>query len=258
MHKSDDPRAAWAASALSPAAVDDLRGRELFEGVDPVALAAIAKHSAIRKLGGREQLHLIRDEVALVFVIVSGYVSIWANSQFTSEGETFLAWRGPGQIIGEMKAVADTPAEARVITCEPCEFIEMRSDNFTDVAGGSARIYRNLARLLVKKMEHERCRSEIIRMTPVRRQVAQTLLHLAHERCGRDGLGRLSQIDIPGVIHQDEVAGYVGVKRETVSRELSGLKKKNIIAYPKSTKGSEIKILDVEALRLRALGGADG
>jgi CRP-like cAMP-binding protein len=255
MRKSDDPNAAPESEVARQAEVEDLRDRELFAGVDPVALGQIARHSVIRKLGAQESLELVRSSVAYVDVILSGYVAIWVNSQFNSPGETFLAWRGPEQIIGEMKAVADTPAEARIVTCEPCVFIEMRSDNFTDVAEGSARIYRNIARLLVKKMEHERCRSEIIRMRPAGRQVAQTLLHLAHERCGPDGLGQPGEIEIPGVIHQHEFAGYVGVKRETVNRELSELKRMGVVAYVKRRAGSAITIRDVEALRQSALGG---
>jgi CRP/FNR family cyclic AMP-dependent transcriptional regulator len=239
---------------VRPARIEDLKGRELFEDVEEDALNAIVKDSIIRKLDARERLHLTRDQVTHVYIILSGYVAIWIISQFTNMEETFLAWRGPEQIIGEMRSIDAQPSDARIITCETCEFIEMRSDTFTDVANGSTRIYRNVARLLVKKMEHERCRSEIIRMSPSRRQVAQTLLHLAHERCGRDHLNKFNTIEIPGIIHQDEIGGYVGVERETINRHLSDLKKKNTISYVKSKKGSAITILNKEALEKVALG----
>jgi CRP/FNR family cyclic AMP-dependent transcriptional regulator len=257
MHKDDNHESVADHEDDRRAQVDDLKYRELFEGVDAEAVEGIARHSMIRNLGAQERLYLSRGQVANIYIMLRGYVAIWINSQFTNAEETFLAWRGPEQIIGEMKAVADTPQEARIITCEPCQFIETRSDNFTDVANGCARIYRNIARLLVKKMEHERCRSEIIRMSPASRQVAQTLLHLAHERCGRDRLDNLDGVEIPGIIHQDEVAGYVGVERETINRQLSKLKKKKTIDYIKSPKGSRITILNRATLERIALGKID-
>jgi CRP-like cAMP-binding protein len=235
------------------AEVDDLKDRELFEEVEVYALREIAKHSTIRKLDAQERLFPTRGQVDHIYVILRGYVAIWLTSQFGNMEETFLAWRGPEQIIGEMRSIDDKPSDVRIITCEPCEFIELRSDIFADMANGTTRIYRNVARLLIKKMEHERCRSEIIRMSPASRQVAQTLLHLAHERCGREHT-KFNEIKIPGIIHQDEIAGYVGVERETINRKLCELRRNKIIYYVKNTMGSPITILNREKLEKAALG----
>lgn len=225
---------------------EDLRGRELFRGVQEGALVEIAKRCSARRLNARDNLQVTRDEVDYIFVIRGGYVAIWMESQFTEGGETFIAWRGPEQVIGETKWVEDKPTHANILACDPCELIEMRRDDFEDAANISPVIYQNLVRLLVKKMEHERCRSEIIRMARCERQVAQTLLHLAHERCGDGVLGFDGAINIPGTMHQDEVAGYTGVKRETINRSLSELKKRNIISY---TAGSPITILNLKLLK---------
>jgi CRP-like cAMP-binding protein len=133
------------------------------------------------------------------------------------------------------------------------------------VASTSARIYQNITRLLVKKMEHERCRSEIIRMK-ADRQVAQTLLHLAHERCDASTVRALETaegqhhepLEIPGVIHQHELAGYIGVTRETLNRELSDLRSEKHIDYGTRKQGSTIVILDWKALGRIARGGGRG
>jgi CRP-like cAMP-binding protein len=230
------------------ATIDDLKCCELFEKVEDDALNAIVTDSIIYKLDAHKRLQPTRAQVDYIYVILSGYVAVWVTSQFTEMEETFLAWRGPGQIIGEMRLVIDDASNARIITCEPCEFIEIRRDTLTDVANYSAQIYRNIARLLVKKMEHERCRSEIVRMSPSSRQVAQILLHLAHERCGSESLKKFNEVEIPGIIHQDEIGGYVGIERETINRKLCELKKNGIISYVKSKKGSAITILNREAL----------
>lgn len=231
---------------------DDLKSRELFRGVQESALVEIAKRCSARRLNARDNLQVTRDEVDYIFVIRGGYVAIWMESQFTEGGETFIAWRGPEQVIGETKWVEDKPPHTNIIACDPCELIEMRRDDFEDAANISPVIYKNLVRLLVKKMEHERCRSEIIRLSRCERQVAQTLLHLAHERCGGAALGGNGKINIPGTVQQDEIAGYIGVKRETINRPLSNLKKQNIINY---TAGSPITILDLKSLEAIARHG---
>jgi CRP-like cAMP-binding protein len=245
------------------AEVEDLEGRELFKGVETEALQKIAEVSYICELGAQQGIRLTdKDNVSHINIILDGYIAIWINSQFTDAEETFLAWRGPEQIIGEMNSVAALPAKVRVETCDPCTFIQMESNNFNKVANGSARIYQNIARLLVKKMEHERCRSEIIRMKPVGRQLAQTLLHLAHERCDSKKVGALEKaetqhepLEIPGIIHQHELAGYIGVKRETVNRPLSALREEKTIDYGTRKQGSPITILNWKELELLARGG---
>lgn len=234
---------------VKAATMDDLKRREIFEDVDDYALKEILKHSTIRKLDAGRSLHPTIHQESYVYVILSGYVAIWSKSEFTDKEENFLAWRGPEQVIGEMRSVGSGPTASQIVACEVCKFIEIRNDVFTDVANGSPRIYRNIGLLLIKKMAHEACRSEIIRMSPASRQVAQTILHLAHERAGYNQLDKSEPIIIPGIIHQSEICGYIGIKRENVSRELASLKKKNIIAYDKNRNGSRITILDSEALK---------
>jgi hypothetical protein len=89
-------------------------------------------------------------------------------------------------------------------------------------------------------------------MPHVRRKVAQTLLHLAQERCGEDQLNKINEVVIPGIIHQDEIGAYIGAERETVNRKLCEFKGKKYITYIKSKNGSEITILNQKGLRRSA------
>lgn len=251
------PKARNVVSLPSPqcvrsAMIEDLKGRELFEDVDEAALQSISVCSTICKLEAQERLHPTREAVDYLYVILSGYLTIWIPSRLIYMGDNFLAWRGPEQIIGEMRSIGDEPSDAKIIACEPCELIEIRSDAFTDVANGAPQIYRNIARLLLKKMYHERHRSEVIQMSPSNRKVAQTLLHLARERCLADQFNN-AVVEIPGIIHQDEVGAYVGVERETINRSLCTFKRKKIIHYVKSKNGSAITILNRGKLEKIAL-----
>jgi CRP-like cAMP-binding protein len=243
-----------AGSYLRRATKDDLRQSKLFDDVGEWALDKIVGDSEVYRLDAKEKFYPPDGEVEYLLVILSGYVAVWAPPQFTDADETFLSWRGPGQIIGEMRLLGNDHTHASVFTCEPCEFIEIRRDTLTDVADSSTLIYRNVARLLVKKMEHERFRSELIRMSPSIRQVAQVLLYLFHERRDDVPPARRGLMEIPGILHQEEIGDYIGVDRATVSRKLSKLKNADIITDVKIMRGSHITILDQERLEKVASG----
>lgn len=233
---------------VRPATVDDLKSKELFEEVDESSLLELVGHGSICKLSAHKSLSPTRDDVDYMYVIISGYVAIWLPSRLIHMGESFLAWRGPEQIIGEMKSIGDKPSEARITTCDPCEFIELRSDVLTEVAEANPRLYRNVARLLMEKLHQERHRAEVIQITPARRKVAQTLLYLTEERAREKTHNKSKVFTIPGIIHQDEIGAYIGAERETINRILRKFKSSKMITYTSSKHGCEITILNRKGL----------
>ncbi|MDQ3802792.1 MAG: Crp/Fnr family transcriptional regulator [Acidobacteriota bacterium] len=233
---------------IRAATIDDLKSRELFEEIDESSLKALLEHSILCKLNAHKSLLATRDGVDYLYVITSGYVAIWLASRLIHMGENFLAWRGPEQIIGEMRSIGDKTSEARITTCEPCEFIELRSDALTSVAEVTPRIYRNVARLLMEKLHQERHRAEVIQITPAERKVAQTLLYLVEERCRKPPVYESKVCGIPGVIHQDEIGAYIGAERETINRILRRFKSDKMITYTGNKHGCEITVLDRKRL----------
>jgi CRP/FNR family cyclic AMP-dependent transcriptional regulator len=233
---------------VRPATVDDLKSKELFEEINGSSLRELVGHSMICRLNAHKSLSPTRDGADYIYVIISGYVAIWLTSRLIHMGENFLAWRGPEQIIGEMRSIGDKQSEARITTCEPCEFIELRSDVLTHVAEATPRVYRNVARLLMEKLHQERHRAEVIQITPAEKKVAQTLLYLAEERCRKVPPAKSNVFTIPGIIHQDEIGAYIGAERETINRILRKFKSDKSITYTGSKHGCEITILNRKAL----------
>lgn len=233
---------------VGPASMNDLIKKELFHGVNRGGLKSLLGHSNICRLGAGKNLLPTRDGKDYLYIINSGYVAIWLASSLIHNGENFLAWRGPEQIIGEMRSIGDEPTEARITTCEPCEFIEICSDALTDLAEVTPRIYRNVARLLMEKLHQERHRAEVIQMSTARQQVAQTLLYLAEERRRGSPPDKSNVFTIPGLIHQDEIGAYIGAERETTNRVLCKLRGDKTITYTSGRHGCEITILDRSAL----------
>ena len=215
---------------IRPANVDDLKVTQLFQEVPDEAIRQIESASKFVGLKAGESLVTARQGVDYLYIIRRGYVSIWMPPSFYPKlGGVFLAWRGPKQIIGELRKEGDAPSNTSITTYEPCELIEIRLDAFRDLARTVSLLYENVAYMVLNKMWHEGRRSEVVQMNPAFRQVAQTLIFLAEDRCESFSFKQV-EYAIDGIIHQDELAGYAGITRKSVNEQLKKLKKKCLIS----------------------------
>jgi CRP-like cAMP-binding protein len=233
---------------LESVTLEDFTGSALFKDVKVKDLKKMLhnRYSRICKLDVGERLWTTRRGIDHVYLIIDGYVAISALSRFDPTRRTFLAWRGPEQIIGEMRPSTAEPSAAKIVACDRCKLLEMTSDAFMGyLVKNNPIIYRNIANLLLKKMASERRRSEVIQAPLIEMQVAQALIHLSEERCREDELKRKGSLKIPGTIHQVELGAYVGTVRETVNHPLSAFKKGGVISYGR---GKPFTILDREEL----------
>jgi hypothetical protein len=98
-------------------------------------------------------------------------------------------------------------------------------------------------------MRYQGHRSEVVQMSNPASQVAQTLLHLAEERCGTKSFNEQVVLAIPGFLHQREMGAYAGITRETVNRELGALRDKDIITLITSKSGCKITIVNRTVLQ---------
>lgn len=236
-----------------PATIKDLRSRELFKGVPLWVIKELMRlgGTSVSALESGQVLDLRKRGVEYMYVIVSGYLEVRLYSGLIKKGESFLlAFRGPEQVIGEMRAIAaGGPGTALIRAKERCELIKIPSRALARVAKMDWRIYRNIAELLIKKTYHERKRIEVVHMPGGQAQVAQALLNFlterGAERVDRDGM------KIKGEIQQQDIADYVGRDRCTVSRPMNALKKRGYIDYPDrgSNANKSVKILDESALK---------
>ena len=215
------------------ATAGDLRRTELFEGVPGRLITRLVQTKKVKlsTLQPRTNLTLRHKRHEYVYIIVSGYLEVRLNSTLIKKGKSFLlAFRGPGQIVGEMSAIARERGVAFISASEPCELIQIPSDALMKLAESNGRIYRNICSLLVKKTRQERRRIEVTLMPEGKPQVAQALLNFLVERGADKGLN--GEEVIHGRLRQQDIADYVGCDRTTVAKPLSGLKTKGVIGYP--------------------------
>ncbi|HXQ74260.1 MAG TPA: hypothetical protein VN844_27395, partial [Pyrinomonadaceae bacterium] len=113
-----------AAKSESPT-IDDIRDLELFGGLTTETLQSICENSTIYEIDAHQHLETTRDGINYLYVILEGYVTAWRPSCFDPSEPYFLAWRGPNQIIGEMRAIGTERNLTRFSTCDSCRLLEI-------------------------------------------------------------------------------------------------------------------------------------
>ena len=221
---SDDPAVGFLA-ALAPAEEASLRSR----GV----LRRFRKGQAIFHEGGRSDR---------IVVVLRGRVKV---STTTEEGkEIVLAFRGPGDLLGELSAIDSQPRSATVEAIEAVDALAVAADDFRAFLIENPTIALMLLQTVSRRLrDADRKRVEYGAHDTVGR-VAARLIELAERYGVPDGRG--IRIELP--LSQEELAGWTGASREAVSKALQTLRRAGWVA----TERRRITVRDSEALRRRS------
>lgn len=175
------------------------------------------------------------DQSRNVLVVSHGRVRV---SRFAVTGEeTVLAVRGPGEIIGELSAVDGRRRSATLTAVDSvrgmvigARALETLCRRRPGVTWAMLRVVASRQRAMVDQQE--------LRTGPSLHRVGAMLLGLAHR--GADDL--IATVPLT----QRELAGIVGISRETLARTLKVLRDEGIIL----TRRNGIEILREEELRV--------
>jgi CRP-like cAMP-binding protein len=176
-------------------------------------------------------------------LLTKGRVKIASTSE---EGrESVLAFRGPGEVLGELSAIDGQPRSAGVTAVDPVEALVVPTADFRAFLERSpAAALWILTRLIARLREADRKRAEFGASDTIGR-VAARLVELASDY-GREQPGGGVLIDLP--ITQEELASWVGSSREGVNKALHTLRGLGWV----DTERRAITVLDMDALRQRA------
>ena len=177
-----------------------------------------------------------------VVVLLSGRVKV---STIAGDGkEVVLAFRGPGDLLGELSAIDGEPRSATVEAIEPVEALAIAAADFRSFLIANPDIALLLLQTLSRRLrDADRKRVEYGAYDTVGR-VSARLVELA-ERYGEPAARGL-RIGLP--LSQEELAGWTGASREAVSKALQTLRKVGWVV----TERRRITVLDIEALRRRS------
>jgi CRP-like cAMP-binding protein len=200
------------------------------------ALSARATRRSFRR--GEALMHV--DQVARdVLILRNGLVKISATTR--GGRSVLLAFRGPGDLVGELAALDEAPRSATVLALEPVDALALAAADFRAVLAEHPAAQLALVLTLAERLrDADGKRIQLAAYTTMGR-VAFCLLELC-ERFGRVADDRI-EIHLP--ISQDELAGWAGASIESVGRALQSMRRLGWI----ETGRRAITVLDREGLR---------
>jgi CRP/FNR family transcriptional regulator, cyclic AMP receptor protein len=225
--------------AVGAAAADS---ESFLDALSPEQLAAFRAAAVTRTYDRGTALFHERQLSDRVVVIVAGRVKLSCTTE--NGKEVLLAVRGPGDLLGELSAIDGDPRSASAIALEHVEALVAPAREFTSFLERNPGVALLLLRTLARRLrDADRKRIEFAAQDSVGR-VATRLVEL-FERFGEKTEAGI-RIELP--ISQEELAGWTGCSRETVTKALHALRELGWI----ETGRRAVVIRDIAALRARA------
>jgi CRP-like cAMP-binding protein len=214
----------------------------LFQDVSHETVHKLVTSIEMREVRRRQVVYLPGDPGHSVYFVNGGRVKI---SKVTRDGkELTLAYRGPGEIFGELVMVDGGPREEMAEAMENALITELERGEFERIVQREGIIGYRLTKIVSQRRREVENKIEQLIFKDVSAKLAELLLRLATEYGIEDSRGTLVALKIT---HQ-EMANLIGSTRETVSLTLSQFKRRGLI----QTDGRKVILADREGLRALA------
>jgi CRP-like cAMP-binding protein len=215
-----------------------LRRAEVFACFERTQLADLAEHSALVRVARRRRIYGQGDPISGLYVVAAGRVRVVRG---TGESRALtVAYRGVGDIIGEIAITARLAHEDTATATDPVEVVQVPMRQVQDMLSRHAELGRRLLQLMVERRLDTERRIESLLSRTVESRVAEFLLDSAQRHGIPDSRGLLIGVKYT---HQ-EIADYVGSTRETVTLTLGELRRRDLVLFDHR----RIVLRDVEAL----------
>jgi CRP/FNR family transcriptional regulator, cyclic AMP receptor protein len=224
----DDKRVLW-----------HLRKIPLLGAVPPARLQELITQVELREIPRRQVIYLPGDPGDRIYFINGGRVK---TSKVTRDGkELTLAYRGAGQMFGELAVVDGSPREEMAEAMKNAIITELSVEVFRELLHADAKLCFTFACELGRRRKHLETKLEHLVFKDVQAKLAALLLELGEEygQETEDGV----QIGLK-ITHQ-EMANLIGSTRETISLTLAHFKKKKLL----NMNGRTVVLLDHEGLK---------
>ena len=205
---------------------------------DADALLGLTRRRRIRRAETILRAGAAGDEVV---VVLDGRVKLTAYGP--DRREVVIALRGPGELLGEMAALAGQRRTATAVAVDDVEAGFLHADELRDFLRDHPDAALVMIRMLVRRLsEATRDVVDLATRDSVGR-IAKRLLELAAEHGAPTDSGTRIELSLS----QDELARWTGATRETVSRALRLMRQLGWVATDHRT----VTVLDPVALRER-------
>jgi CRP/FNR family transcriptional regulator, cyclic AMP receptor protein len=214
------------------------RGQVEDPWLEPVDAALLAARGRPRRFRRGQQLMYQGQLSNEVLLLRRGRVKVFAMA---GGKEAVLAFRGPGDVLGELSGVDDGPRSASAVAIDSVEALALTGGEFRAFLAETPPAALALLRVLSRRLRDADAKRIEFRSLNTVGRIAVRLLEMS-ERFGRDDGGAVV-IELP--LSQEDLAGWTGSSVESVGRGLHMMRSLGWI----ETRRREIRIMNVEAVR---------
>lgn len=220
----------------------DVSADALCSVLDTAALADFRNQGSTLQLAAGRPLFHQGDPADCVFSLTSGIICLYA---ILSDGRRqIVSFLFPGDLVGhEARRTHGLSAEA-VSDATLCRFMRLRFERF---AGSHGALADERYRRATSELSATQARLVMLGCQTARERLTSFLYHV-YQRAGFGGRGGAKLLPLP--MSRTDIADYLGLTRETVSREFTRLRKSGLIR-PHSL--SVVEILDPHRMRSQAV-----
>ncbi|MEB3293573.1 MAG: Crp/Fnr family transcriptional regulator [Synechococcales bacterium] len=198
-----------------------IRSAPFFRGLPEEAVERAVTHMVTRTHPSGQVILLENDWGSSVYFILNGWVKI---RTYNLDGkEVTLNIIGRGELFGEMAPLDEVPRSTDVITLAQTSIGSMPAQDFVNLLNSEPQAGINLAKLMARRLRQINRRLRL-RESDSTSRIADVLLFLAEGQ----GIQVEGGIELPNLPHR-ELSSLSGLARETVTRVLSKLEKKELI-----------------------------
>ncbi len=187
---------------------------EIFEGLTPQEMEALAASSVVRSYPKNTVIINENDHADSLYIIESGGVKVYCSDK---NGKEFIMnTLGAEDYFGELALLDDDKRSASVRTMEKSNFCIIYKDEFNQVLEQQPNIAKTLIRNLTRRVRKLTKDVKALALQDVYGRVTNVLTTLAEVRDDDTSI-------IPEKLTQQDIADRVGASREMVARILKDL-----------------------------------
>ena len=161
--------------------------------------------------------------------------------------DVVFAWMGPGEFLGEIALLDESPRSATVVAVEATVLVTLHRRDFVPFLERHPRAAIALARALAARVRRLSERAEERQTMALPTRIAKRLVALAADHGRRPVVGGPVEVRLP----QQDLADLVGTTRESVNKHLREWEEAGLVRLGRG----RIVLLDREGLA--ALAGPD-
>jgi len=216
-----------------------LRKIPILEGLAQNHVQKLVSGVEVREIPRRQVIYLPGDPGETLYFINGGRVKC---SKVTRDGkELTLAYRGAGQMFGELAVIDGAPREEMAEAMKNAIITEVPVELFKELLLADADLGFRFATTIGERRKALETKLEHLVFKDVQAKLAALLLELGDEY----GVETDGGVQIGLKITHQEMANLIGSTRETISLTLAQFKKKSLI----NMNGRTVIVLDHEGLR---------